>query len=233
MSILQTKRDIQSIDWEKYWPNLSPIYLSYLELKRDPFYSYLPTEELEEYLKKAIEIGVQTARPYIHMDHLAFFNHVIKNDIRIRLVDRHPEQSTIRAQYHKKKQTIFIYKDSMKEINQFIAKKIGTISWNELIALHAYHEWFHHLEETSIGRTDQKFRPVVIKKRGPFLVKRSLLRLREIAAHSFTQTALGLNWSPLILDQFRYLLTKGYSNAQIRKCFQDTKSTYYAIINKK
>jgi hypothetical protein len=233
MSILQTKRDIQSIDWEKYWPNLSPIYLSYLELKRDPFYSYLPTEELEEYLKKAIEIGVQTARPYIQMDHLAFFNHVIKNDIRIRLVDRHPEQSTIRAQYHKKKQTIFIYKDSMKEINQFIAKKIGTISWNELIALHAYHEWFHHLEETSIGRTDQKFRPVVIKKRGPFLVKRSLLRLREIAAHSFTQTALGLNWSPLILDQFRYLLTKGYSNAQIRKCFQDTKSTYYAIINKK
>lgn len=232
MSILQTKRDIQSVDWEKYWPNLSPLYLSFLELERDPYYCFLPTHELEDYLKKAITIGEQTAKPYIHMDHLAFFNHMIKKDIRIRLLDQHPEQSRIRAQYHKKKQTIFIYKNSMKEIQQFIANKIVTVSEIDLIALHAYHEWFHHLEETSIGRTDQKFRPVVIKERGPFLVKRTLLRLREIAAHAFTQTALALNWSPLLLDQFRYLQSKGYSNAQIRECFQDTKNSYYGIINK-
>lgn len=233
MSILQTKREIQSIDWEKYWPNLAPLYLSYLELERDPYYSFLPIDELDSYLKKAIYIGEQTAKPYIHMDHLSFFNHTMKNNIRIRLLERHPEQSSIRAQYHKKKQTIFIYKNSMKEIRQFIAKGIGNVSSIDLIALHAYHEWFHHLEETSIGRTDQKFQPVVIKKRGPFLVKKTLLRLREIAAHAFTQTALGLNWSPLLLDQFRYLQLKGYSNAQIRKCFQDTKNAYYAIINKK
>ncbi|MCH5584569.1 hypothetical protein MK805_06245 [Shimazuella sp. AN120528] len=232
MSILQTKRNLQ-FDWEKYWPDLSPLYLSFLELERDPYYSFLPEEELEDYLKKAIHIGEQTAKRYTDMNHLDFFNDVLKEDIRIRLLDQHPEQSTIRAQYHKKKQTIFIYKNSMREIGQFISKEIGDIPQIDIIALHAYHEWFHHLEETTIGRTDLKFRPVVIKQRGPFLVKRSLLRLREIAAHSFTQTALGLSWSPLLLDQFRYLLTKGYSNAQIRECFQDTKRTYYAIINKK
>jgi hypothetical protein len=230
MSILQTKKDIQSLDWEKYWPNLAPLYLSYLELERDPYYSFLPLDELESNLKKAIEIGKQAAKPYIHMDHLTFFNHVIQNDIRIRLLDRHPVESSIRAQYHKNKQTIFIYKHSMKEIQQFMAKEIGSVSPIDMMALHAYHEWFHHLEETSIGRTDQKFRPVIIKKRGPFLVKRTLSRLREVAAHAFTQTALGLNWSPLLLDQFRYLQSKGYSNAQIRAFFQDTKNNYHALI---
>jgi hypothetical protein len=233
MSTLQTQKNIQSFDWEKYWPNLSPLYLSYLELERDPYYTFLPTDELEEYLQKAIHIGAQAAKPYSQMDNLSFFNHVLKENIRIHLLEQHPLQSHIRAQYNRKKQTIIVYKNSIKEIQRFLSKEIGAIAHIDLIALHAYHEWFHHLEETSIGRTDLKFRSVVIKKRGPFLVKRPLSRLREIAAHSFTQTALGLRWSPLLLDQFRYLLSKGYTNAKIRESFQDTQRTYYAIINKK
>lgn len=232
MSMLQTKSNLHSIVWEKYWPNLSPTCLSYLELERDPYFSFILPEELEDYVNKAIQIGQQAAKPYIQMDHLSFFNHIIKEDIRIHLLDRHPEESSIRAQYHKKKQTIFIYKNSITEIQQFFTRKISSVPQIDLIALHAYHEWFHHLEELSLGRTDQKLRPVVIKRRGPFLVKRHLSRLREIAAHAFTQTALDLHWSPLILDQFRYLLAKGYSYTQIREFFQNTKSTYYAIINK-
>jgi hypothetical protein len=232
MSILQKKRDISAIDWERYWPNLSPLYLSFLELERDPYYEFLPTNEIEDYLQKAIEIGTQTAKTYRHLDTLSFFNRVIKNDLRIRLLERHPEQPDIRAQYAKKKQTIIIYKNSIDEIQHFFQQEGYEISPLAIMAMHVYHEWFHHLEHTSIGRTDLKFPSVVMKQRGPFLVKRRLSQLREIAAHSFTQAAMGLDWSPLLLDQFRYLFAKGYTHSQIRERFQDTKNKYYAIIKK-
>src|SRR6478735_4139397 len=111
---MQKNRD--NIMWDLNWPMLSPLHLSYLELVRDPYYSFIPTDELESYLQEAIRIGEKAALPYVKMDLLSFFNHILKANIRIHIRNNHPEQSFIRAQYHKNKQTIFIYKNSIQEI---------------------------------------------------------------------------------------------------------------------
>ncbi|WP_051272257.1 hypothetical protein [Shimazuella kribbensis] len=232
MSTLLTNTINPVLQWDVSWPTLSPLHLAFLELERDPHYDFLPAQDIEPYITKAIAIGSQSAKSYIQMDHLSFFNHVLKDDIRIHIRQQHPEHPHIRAQYNKKKQTIFIYKNSIQEVQTFLSTKKTIVKDIDVIALHAYHEWFHHLEETSIGRTDLHFPTVIIKQRGPFLVKRSLNRLREIAAHAFTQTALGLDWSPLLLDEYKYHFSKGRNKTQIRESFQNTVSTYYAIINK-
>jgi hypothetical protein len=232
LSTLLTKTNNPILPWDVSWPTLSALHLSFLELKRDPHYDFLLSDEIDTYLTKAIAIGSQAAKSYIEMDHLSFFNHVLKDDIRIHIREQHPEHLHIRAQYNKKKHTIFIYKNSINEVRKFLSFNNKMVKDIDVIALHAYHEWFHHLEETSIGRTDLQLPAVIVKQRGPFLVKRPLIRLREIAAHAFTQTALGLNWSPLLLDEYKYHLAKGFNKTQIRESFQNTVSTYYAIINK-
>jgi hypothetical protein len=204
------------------WPRLDRYSLSLLELQRDPYYTYLPEEEVSTYVEKAIEVGIAAATNYIMMDHLTFFRRVMQAGLRIQLCASHPEQPTIRAQYHRKKQTIFIYKNSMTEIKQWIPHATEL----DLLALHTYHEWFHHLETTTLGKTDRQLPAVTIKRNGPFIKKRRLAHLREIAAHAFTETALRLDWSPLLLDQYRYHLEQGRSKAQIRELF-------YAIMEKK
>ncbi len=232
MSITQQeKKRLQSIDWEKFWPVLSPLHLAYLELEQDEYYSFLPNEQLTKYLTGAMEIGITAAQSYQGTDIISLINKIFQAGIRIQFIPQHPTHSSIRAQYDRKRKKITIYRSSITQIQQFLSSTFGEINELEIIQLHLFHEWFHHLEETKLGRTDLQFPSVIIKKRGPFLVKRPLARLREIAAHSFTQTALGLTWSPLLLDQYRVFLERGYTNAQIRESFQATGKAYYAIIN--
>jgi hypothetical protein len=193
-----------------------------LELQRDPYYTYIPEEEVATYIDKAIDIGVTAATDYIKMDHLTFFHHLMKAGLRVQLRECHPEQPAIRAQYLRKKQTIIVYKNSLHEIKQWVHHATEL----DLLALHTYHEWFHHLESTTLGHTDRQLPAVIMKRNGPFVRKGRLAHLREIAAHAFTETALGLHWSPMLLDQYRYHLERGRSKAQIRELF-------YAIMEKK
>jgi hypothetical protein len=223
--------DLCSIDWDRYWSILSPLHLAYLELERDQYFPHLSSTQIGDYLTNAINIGIKAAQPYIQKDFISFINEILKSGLRIQFVDQHPTNLFIRAQYYNKKQTITIYKNSIAQLNKFFTPTVGKINTIDLIQLHLYHEWFHHLEETTLGRTELQLPKVIIKKRGPFLVKRSLYRLREIAAHSFTQTAMGLTWSPLLLDQYRLHLEQGHSRAQIRESFQTTKNTFYVIMS--
>lgn len=231
LHVNNAKKDLCSIELDKVWPVLSPLHLSYLELKRDKYFPFIPTVQINQYITSAMELGTTKAKDYQGKDFISIINEILKAKLRIRFLEHHPTNPSIRAQYDRKQRTIKIYRSSLKQIKQFLLPSFGEIHEIDLMKLHLLHEWYHFLEERSFGQTDRHFPPVIIKKRGPFIIKRTVYQLREIAAHSFTQTALNLSWSPLLLDQYRLLLEKGYSHSQIRESFQATGMEYYAIIN--
>lgn len=73
-------------------------------------------------------------------------NRVIQSGVRIRFVEQegHDSSGWIRAQYRRKPPTIEIYKPSLKQLGQFFRQSGYRIHPDDLIALHLYHEWFHH-----------------------------------------------------------------------------------------
>jgi hypothetical protein len=98
----------------------------------------------------------------------------------------------------------------------------------DIIAIHLYHEWFHFLEERKSGRTDLRLPKVIVSKTGSYKHKKTIAKTREIAAHAFTQRALQLSWSPLLLD---YLLTyKKQGKEVIRSQFKKMKESYELLL---
>lgn len=213
-----------SLRIERIWPMLTPIQLAYLELKQDPYFSYLPPNEITTYLQKTIDYGKKVATDLpAHTNLSDLLNHILKKGLRICYRKIHPTDSQIRAQYIHRPATIEIYENSIKQIQHFISEQITRIREDELICLHLYHEYFHHLEETEIERADLKLPKCTLKKWGPFTIKKSFSSLREIAAHAFAQTMMGLHWSPLLLDRLIYYTKQGWTKTQIREYFARVK----------
>ena len=117
-------------------------------------------------------------------------NRVIQSGVRDPFMEREGHDSTgwIRAQYRRKPPTIEIYKPSLKQLGRFFRQSGYHVNPDDLIALHLYHEWFHHLESSSLGRTDHRLPKAEKKRWGPLVFRRRIHRLREIAAHAFTQS---------------------------------------------
>jgi hypothetical protein len=209
-------------------PQIAPIYLFFAELEQDEFYPYIPKEQVPAYIEQAIKTGKRIAHQHNEKRPLGdFINHLLKQGVRIKFLEKHPVDPAIRAQYIKKPPTIAIYRHSLRQIDQFFQKIGEEIREEEIWLLHLYHEWFHHLEETKYGRTDTVLPKVTVKQKGLFTIKKPLQCLREIAAHTFTQTVLGLTWSPLLLDHLLTLKNKGWSNGQIREYF----GRYKAVVD--
>lgn len=228
----QREDRLHQIPLENNWPTLSPAVLALTELEQDEMYPLLPEQMISHVLEEAISFGKNAARGEHYEGDLApLINRVIQSGVRILFVERegHDSSGWIRAQYRRKPPTIEIYKPSLKQLGQFFRQSGYRIHPDDLIALHLYHEWFHHLESSSLGRTDHRLPKVEKKRWGPLVLRRRIYRLREIAAHSFTQSALGLSWSPLWLDHLLLLTDRGWSKSQIRDHFQQLQEKYRSL----
>ncbi|MBA4543704.1 MULTISPECIES: hypothetical protein [Thermoactinomyces] len=212
-------------------PQLPPFYLFFAEMEQDELYPYLSKEQVPALIEQAIATGERIASLHGKKRPLgSFINHLLKQKVRIKFLEKHSADPSIRAQYIKKPPTIAIYRHSLKQIRQFFQRNGEEVPEEEIWLLHLYHEWFHHLEETKYGRTDKVLPKVTVKQKGPFAIKKPLQCLREIAAHTFTQTVLGLLWSPLLLDHLLTFKNKGWSNGQIREYFGRYKSTIDSLL---
>lgn len=100
------------------------------------------------------------------------------------------------------------------------------------MALHMCHEWFHHLEETRLGRTDQQLPKLVMRKVGPVMFKQSVESTREIAAHAFTQQVMGLSWYPLLLDMLISQSERKVKKEQIRESFNSLKHEFERAVER-
>ena len=218
---------------EERCPTLPPKYLYVLELEQDEYFSHLSKSEVPLLIDQAIHKGLFAFSRWAEKKQSLkeMINLLLRQGITVRFKDQHPEKPVIRAEYDKKNKTIRIYRKSMQQIQHFFDELNIQVPQEDLFLLHLYHEWFHHLEETKIGRTDDELPRVTVKQKGPFAIRKRLSRLREIAAHTFVQQVFELTWSPLLLDYLLFFKEKGWSFGQIRESFKNEKerirSTYH------
>ncbi|MBA4494628.1 hypothetical protein ACFO25_12875 [Paenactinomyces guangxiensis] len=218
---------LKYVSLERSWPVLNPVLLGFMELKQDNYFPFIPKEQIPFYIEKAIQFGQDAAQRYANDFSLKeFINILLKQGVRVNFVNTHPSDQWIRAQYLEKKSTIEIYRPSLVQIKSFFQEIDESVDEKDIIVLHLYHEWFHHLEEKKFGRTDRSLPKTRIKKWGPFVYKRGIRRTREIAAHAFTQAAMNINWSPLLLDYLLLFTRQGWTKTQIREHFQQIKNQY-------
>ncbi|SDW23232.1 hypothetical protein SAMN05444487_10221 [Marininema mesophilum] len=220
--VTQPSNSLCETPLEQKWPRLTPFELAYTELEQDDMFSHLPVHKIPECLNGALAFGKIAATSYSYNGNLAYWmDRVIHTGVRVTFLRRKKDHDGwVRAQYRTKPAVIEIYRASLEQLESFFKKEGFNVKEEDLIALHLFHEWFHHLENTRLGRTDGRLPRVVKKKWGPIEIRERLTRLREIAAHSFTQEVMGLPWYPLWLDHLLLYTDKGWSKQQIRDHFQ-------------
>ncbi|PTX59341.1 hypothetical protein C8P63_11236 [Melghirimyces profundicolus] len=224
---------LKTIPLEKFWPTLPADALAFTELEQDEMYPFLPTRLIPRYLEEAMAFGREAAKgESCGGDLTRLINRILRSGVRVDFVRRKVTDpgGWVRAQYRPKPPTIEIYRSSMDQLRTFFEQSVHRVAEDDLIALHLYHEWFHHLESTRFGRADHRLPKVRKKRWGPFVFRQRVYRLREIAAHSFTQETMELSWSPLWLDHLLLLTEKGWSKSRIREHFRQLNDRFEALI---
>ncbi|MCS1351518.1 hypothetical protein [Mechercharimyces sp. CAU 1602] len=228
---------LTALSFARTWPTLDEVSLAYMELEQDSYFSLFSSADITTYIDRSLHYGKQAAQKIAlptssGLDEL--LNVVLRSGAAVRFDDGTSSQSHwVRAQYKPKEKQIVIYRSSLEQLRQFFARAHFNVSPDDLIALHLYHEWFHHLEVTRLGRTDRSLPKIIVHKWGPFKQRAYVERTREIAAHAFTQHALGISWYPSLLDHLLHYEEKGWSNGRIREHFQQIRTqieAHYALI---
>lgn len=192
---------LPNIDLSKELGFLEPEVLSFHLLQQDPYAPYLSNTKVHHFIKKALAIGERWAAPFTqNLSLLTLSNQLIREGVQILIQDSPPERPDVRAQYDRKQKRITIYRSSFQQLDSFFRKQGYAVPEEEWILLHLTHELYHHLETKPKNRKTFPLPKVIIRKVGPFRIRRPLLSVREIAAHAFTQKALSLPWSPYLLD---------------------------------
>ena len=177
-------------------------------------YPSIRPNQIVSYIEGAVEFGRQAGKEYEYNGDLApLMEHIVRSDTRVTFVDEPKKDGDklIRAQYIRKPATILV-SPVVGTDGPFFLRSGFHIRQEDLIALHVCHQWFHHLEDTRFGRTDDKLPKIVMRKVGPVMFKQPVESTREIAAHAFTQQVIGLSWYPLLLD-----LLIDYSERKVKK----------------
>lgn len=222
-------KPLRSLHFDRIWPTLSPEHLSYLELKQDPYFSYIPKKEILPCLHASIAGGQKMAKHQAeHTNYKDLLNRLLEQGLRIRFRQQHHTHPQVRAQYTHPPHTIEVYRNSIQQIQSFFQQSITAVDEEDLICLHLYHEFFHYLEKKD---KRLKLAKCTIKQWGPFAIKRRLQSFREISAHAFTQSMMKLDWSPLLLDRLIYYTQQGWTHAQIREQFAKVKEEIQALEN--
>jgi hypothetical protein len=220
---------LSSISLKTAWPVLPAPVLALSELEQDEVFPFLDKKKIGTYLHQALSIGREAARDFRYDGDLkTLLNHMIEGGVRIRFQEgiAPRETSWVRAQYSAHPPTITVYRSSIDQLSRFFHTSGRPVRMDDLVALHLIHEWFHHLEVNSIGRTDLRLPKVSTTRIGPVSLKQSLKKTREIAAHAFTQETMGLSFYPLLLDRLLLYFNQGWNKQQIRTHFEKVKARY-------
>lgn len=226
---------LKNMTLERIWPVLNAEVLAYTELKDDELYPHIRPNQILSYIEGAMEFGRQSGIKYEYSGDLApLMAHIVESGARVTFIDqkKHEGEKLVRAQYERKPANILVYRPSLEQMDHFFLKSGFRIRQEDFMALHMCHEWFHHLEETRLGRTDQQLPKLVMRKVGPVMFKQSVESTREIAAHAFTQQVMGLSWYPLLLDMLISQSERKVKKEQIRESFNSLKHEFERAVER-
>ncbi|SHE51498.1 hypothetical protein SAMN05444392_101801 [Seinonella peptonophila] len=216
---------LRFIKMEQLCPVLPLEVLSFQEMKNEQTLESVQMDQLPELIQDAIRMGKLAVERRPTLANLTdLINHLLKQKIQVRFLDRHPTDQHVRAQYQTGKHPcITIYRSSIQQMERFFRQQLAPVDPKELYMLHLFHEWFHHLEEVEIGRIDRKLAKQYRQRRFQRIV---IPQVREIAAHAFTQQMMNLSWSPLLLDHLLSFQKQPHSSISLREHFHQLKDEF-------
>jgi hypothetical protein len=156
------------------------------ELKFDIYYNRIFDPNLDDKLEAAWDRGIKEAEKIKDKNIKQLIceeNIIVETDERT-----YNPNYIIFSEYSSKEKKIVLYKKSIQKIfipsipDEYILWK----NYEKVIDLFLTHEYFHHLEANNyIGVTSETEKIQI--KIGPFILKRRLRALSEIAAHAFVK----------------------------------------------
>ncbi|ADH60289.1 conserved hypothetical protein [Thermoanaerobacter mathranii subsp. mathranii str. A3] len=155
------------------------------ELKFDIYYNRISDLNLDDILEIAWNRGIKEAEKIKNKDIKQL---IFQENILIETDEKSYNPAyTIFSDYNSKEKKITIYKKNIQNVFiPSIPDKYFFWKDNEkIVDLFLTHEYFHHLEAKYIGLTSE-IKKIQIKI-GPFILKRRLRALSEIAAHAFVK----------------------------------------------
>ena len=198
--------------------------LALCELSNDLLYHKIPKEKLSYYIEESLRIGRETAEKYKGQDILRLCE---ENHIEIEYIKESKKTYGVsfRAQVEmdKKHTKIWLFEGSILNLSQhsdFEGRK--PISYEEALAIHLWHEFFHYLEYTKEDFVSGKLDEIITIKLPFFTRKAHINRCSEIAAHAFTKELLQLKELPNIYD-YCYLI----NSKQMKKSSFEELINYY------
>lgn len=188
---------------------LNDINLSLLDLMEDNLFHKIPKNKVSYYINEAIKIGKDEAIKYKNKD----LNQVLKeNNVEVIIKPQRPNSKyvDIRAEinFTNKKREITLYQNSIDELYNSLKDVNMNVTKQKVINIHLAHEFYHYLEFKDKKFTNEKLDKIENFKIGPFRLKSTIVKTKEIAAHSFCKELLGLTIHPKTLD-YMYLINKG------------------------
>lgn len=191
------------------WKQISDEMMAYCELKEDSIFSKI--ENMEFYIKESFAIAEKAARQYKDKDLFAILQ---KHHVQICYHDDTGESemmfSKVQSQiyYEKDCRVIDIFLPCIREKMDALKQYGYQISFEELLAIHMAHEFYHFYEYEYDKRTYEMLPKVDYRMMHVISRKAAVHRSSEIAAHRFAQIITKAPLHPKLMD-YMYLIKKG------------------------
>jgi hypothetical protein len=177
---------------------------AFLELAGDRTFQKLPDEKKLAFIQGALEIG-EGAAVWVMAECGQDDPRRIAEHFGLKIFGEDKgigSQKMKRSEYRPDKSTIVIFRDTLERLMGKVASKDLS---DRLLRFLVAHELFHHLEKIKIGCVAERFQ-VTTWRFWRWEKKRSIPKLSDVAAQSFTQSLLSLDFSPLVFDYLTYIL---------------------------
>jgi hypothetical protein len=167
--------------------------IAHQEIQRDRLFPLLTPEQRDFYMRSASEIGAREAAKYRGQEMLSLAQ-TLGAIVEDYSGDNVIAGREIYAEYDAGFRNIRLYRRGVQHLAERLGP--GPPEWDSrpfvrdlLIA----HELFHHLESTHIGPVHRMLPAIPVPVFGGLMrLPQYVLRTREIAAHSFAHTLLGM-----------------------------------------
>jgi hypothetical protein len=175
------------------------------DLTTDHLYNKIPKGKIRYYVYSASNLGKTVANTSKMINkNLGLRESCEARKIKINIIDKEYIVGKIkfRAEILLRKRHINIMRESINQIHECVGDKF---TFDELVDIHVAHELYHFIEHDKAVKTNQILDKVDIFKIGPYTRRSTIVKTSEMAAHTYCEELLNLDFHPKALD-YLYML---------------------------
>lgn len=203
--------------------------LSFLELKEDIVFHKIPKNKIKYFINEASAIGREEAKKYKE----STLEDLLKeNGVEVIIKETCPTKKLdIRGEiiFDKKEKKITIYKNSLEQLYKSLNDSGLKVSRDNVYEIHLAHEFYHFLEFKNKKNTNELLEKVETISIGAIKRKSSILKTREIAAHSFCKELLNLKFHPKLMDYLFLIETKRLDKNDFKRYIAELNNEYLCL----